>query len=164
MSLGGAAHAMPACTEPTFEVVAAAAAAAAAARPDSFVNIAGAYGAAGSGGGPSGNGACVSLDAAAATIFNKSLPRNFGCGGGKLSAAQVEHAVHAAYGPRKSFSISSGQINEPPVSYRSVLCRIPHRMSRSVDSSGVVQAVRETNEVRFCLPVLFLSRCWNALC
>lgn len=140
MSLGGAVHATPACTEPTFEVVAAAAAAAAAARPDSFVNIAGAY----------SNGASVTAAAAAAAaaIFNKSLPRNFGYGGGKLSAAQVERAVHAAYGPRKSFSISSGEINEPPVSYRSVLCRIPHRMSRSVDSSGAAQAVRETNEVR----------------
>lgn len=134
MSLGAAAHLVPACTEPRLD------AAAAAARPDSFVNIAGDEGAAAM------NGSASAAAAAAAALFNKSLPRNFGYGGGKLSAA---HAVLVAYGPpRKSFSTSSGEINEPPVSYRSVRCRIPHRMSRSVDSWAVAQAACAAIEVR----------------
>lgn len=81
--------------------------------------------------------------APAGSISNKSLPRNFGSGGGKLSAR-----IGQIYeGPRKSFSISSGEISEP-VSYRAVMSKIPHRMSRSVDSASVVRDGSVKDEVR----------------
>lgn len=82
------------------------------------------------------------------SIANKSLPRNFGSGGGKLSA----HIGQICEGSRKSFSVSSTIINDP-ISYRSFLSKIPQRMSRSVDSASVGQ-----DEVRiFCLFGIFLQ-------
>lgn len=87
------------------------------------------------------------------SVANKSLPRNFGSGGGKLSA----HIGQICEGPQKSFSISSTVINEP-VSYRSVLGRIPHRMSKSVDSSSVGQESYAQNEVRIFVYSQFVRR------
>ncbi len=97
------------------------------------------------------------------SIANKSLPRNFGSGGGKLSA-RMGRIVD---GPRKSFSISSGEINEP-INFRTILYKIPHRMSRSADSTSVLPDTCRTNEVRlfflfrkmrFSFEFLFLQTC-----
>lgn len=82
------------------------------------------------------------------SISNKSLPRNFGSGGGKLSAHVVEQILLEG-GPKKSFSISSNEINQPVVNYRhAVAAKIPQRMSRSVDSAPpVVRDGYEKDEV-----------------
>lgn len=74
---------------------------------------------------------------------NKSLPRNFGSGGGKLSA----HIGHINEVPRKSFSISSNEINEP-ISLQNTVTKISLRMSKSVDSASVVEEVYTADKVR----------------
>lgn len=111
-----------------------------------------------------GQGTCVSSVAGTSAITNKSLPRNFGFGGGngvKLSAHKgvIDDGVPAV---RKSFSVSSSVINEPVTCHNIVLTRIPQRMSRSVDSTSVREMfANEEVEVRIRLfNMVVVAACW----
>ena len=92
---------------------------------------------------------CAAI-AGSAAIINKSLPRNFGFGGGSnIKFSAHKRAIGDGASVRKSFSISSSVINEPLTCQSVTLARIPQRMSRSVDSTSIQESFsKEEVEVR----------------